>query len=111
MTVLVLIASIFHIDAQLRILTSIEVDSESINRQIGLVVVTMWWTINRYLSYSERYAIMNRTFLGSTKVIASGLIGVMPLVIGFAYLGNVMTYMSFRFKSVQDSLFHMFGCI
>ena len=94
------LASLMHLNVQLRILTSREVDSESINRQIGCVVVTLWWSVNRYLSYSERYAVMSRTFLGSSKVIAQGLVGITPVVIGFAYLGTTQCYMSFRFKDV-----------
>ena len=44
--------------------------------------------LNKYLTYAESYANLPNTLIGSARIVAEGLIGIMPMVIGIAYLGS-----------------------
>jgi hypothetical protein len=93
-----MLANVQHINIQIRILTSADLDTEAITRDMGVVVIMLWWSLNKYFTYSDDYSYLPNTFLGSARQIFDGLLGITPFVIGFAYLGTTQCYMSFRFK-------------
>jgi len=55
---------------------------------LGLANFMLMLALNKYLTYAESYANLPNTLIGSARIVAEGLIGIMPMVIGIAYLGS-----------------------
>lgn len=74
----------------------------------GLAVLLLWLSLNRYLSYSEDYSHLPNTFIGATRTVTSGMVGVLPAVIGFCFFATTQLYMDFRFRDVSSAMFTYF---
>ena len=75
---------------------------------LGIAVMLQWLSLNRYMTYSEKFSHLPKTFLGSTYDLTSGIIGVLPAVIGFSCMTQCLLYTNFRFRDLSSALFTYF---
>lgn len=66
--------------------------------------------LNKYLAYGE-FAQFPRTVSFSIETVFNGIVGVLPLLIGFSIIITVYLYANFRFVSIDVSLFALFYCM
>lgn len=81
------------------------------SKVLGFAVMLQWLSLNRYMTYSEKYSHLPNTFVGSTFAVTSGIIGVLPVVIGFSCLTTSFLYMSFHYRDVSTTMFTYFYSI
>jgi len=74
----------------------------------GFAVLLAWVSLNLYLNYTEKFAYLPNTIIGSSSAVFNGFVGIMPVMIGCAFYSSTMLYMQFRFKDFWNSLMTMF---
>lgn len=79
--------------------------------QLGFSTLLMWWSLNKYLRFTKDYSYLPNTFIQSANSVFFGLIGVLPLIIGFCTFTSVMLYTNFRFKDTVTTTFTFFYMI
>lgn len=85
----IILANVIHIIANIRILTFDEEEEESLGRSLGVATCLLLVALNKYLLADERYANLPNTLIGSMGGVASGILGLLPLLMGTAVIGNV----------------------
>jgi hypothetical protein len=71
----------------------------------------MWWSLNKYLRFTKDYSYLPRTFLSSANAVFTGLIGVLPLLIGVCTFSSIILYTNFRYKDTEHTIFTFFHMI
>ncbi len=82
----------------------------SVNELIlGLSCMLTWVSLIRYLDHSYDYSFVPRTLGEAVPVILKTMAGILPLFLGFAFLGIALFWESQRFKSFHYSLFTLYA--
>lgn len=68
-----------------------------------------WWTILRYLLKTQAYKSMLASFSKSAPFVARALISMIPLFIGYAFLGMAIFWESRRFGDFSVSCYTLFA--
>ena len=68
-----------------------------------------WFVMLRYLLKTESYRAMLTSFSRASPFIMRALISIMPLVIGYAFLGMSLFWESRRFNSFAVSCYTLFA--
>jgi hypothetical protein len=95
--IVLILNSILHVDLSVEILSKRNSSLEDLQIYLGIATLFSWVSLNDYLMYYKDYAFLPRTIFHSSLAVANGLVGVMPLFIGFAILTNTYLYKCFRF--------------
>lgn len=83
-------------------------DQTKVGRSMGIVVFLYWTSLLRYLTYDSKIAHLPNTIVGSTYETTTGIIGLLPLFIGFGFAATTQFYMDFRFRDATTSVFTLF---
>jgi len=83
-------------------------DAGGISRQQGLATLLFWLCLNKYMLWFKDLAVFPNTLIRSTRMVLNGIVGVLPVMIGIAFLSGVMLNNIFRFNSVYESMFTMY---
>lgn len=72
-------------------------DLDTADKNLGLGCMLAWWTMLRYLLKTQSYRSMLASFQKSAPYVARALISMIPLFIGYAFLGMAIFWESRRF--------------
>lgn len=76
---------------------------------LGLGCMLAWWSMLRYFLKSESYKSMLASFNKSAPFIGRALISMLPLFIGYAFLGMSIFWESRRFSDFTVSCYTLFA--
>ena len=79
------------------------------DKNLGIGCMLAWWTMLRYLLKTQAYKSMLASFKKSAPYIARALISMIPLFIGYAFLGMAIFWESRRFKDFSVSCYTLFA--
>mmetsp|Transcript_25596 Transcript_25596/g.39374 ORF Transcript_25596/g.39374 Transcript_25596/m.39374 type:complete len:94 (-) Transcript_25596:510-791(-) len=68
-----------------------------------------WWTMLRYLMKTQAYKSMLTSFKKSAPFVARALISMIPLFIGYAFLGMAIFWELRKFKNFTVSCYTLFA--
>jgi len=68
----------------------------------GLGCFFAWATVARYFRNTESYTMISKTFDFSITLVLQVMIGVLPFMIGFVFLGISLFHQSIRFDSFSN---------
>ena len=68
-----------------------------------------WWVMLRYLSKTQAYKAMLASFYKAAPFVARALISMIPLFIGYAFLGMAIFWESRRFADFSVSCYTLFA--
>lgn len=98
-------ANIFQIIGSLFSLTKISKSSRTPDIMLGIASSLAWLNITRYLMKTENYKTMINSFVKSFPSVFRALISVLPLLIGYSFLGMSIFWQSRRFTNFFTSLY------
>ena len=75
---------------------------ESMDKYIGFGVFLCYLSIGKYIDYSQYYGFFYQTFMNSLPDFIPSLISIVPIFIGFIFLGLCLFWDSERFTRVSD---------
>jgi len=84
-------------------------DLTTADGSLGLGCMLAWWTLLRYLLKTQTYSSMWASFSFSAPFVGRALISVMPLFIGYAFLGMAIFWESPRFQEISVSAYTLFA--
>lgn len=76
---------------------------------IGFGCCLCWCSLPAYLHQTSRYSLINRTIAYTLPTVFRAMTGVIPLFMGFAFLGLCFFWDSYRFHSISYSMFSLFA--
>lgn len=79
-----------------------------IGRSLGFSNILYWVSLTRYLTYDSKLAVAPNTIIGGAINNINGIIGLMPIFIGFSVFGYVTMNSFFRFRTPVSTLFTLF---
>ena len=78
---------------------------------IGFGVMLCYITLGKYLDYNTKYALLYQTLKHSIQNIIPFLIGILPIFIGFTFLGLCLFWNSERFTNVTDVMKALYAIV
>ena len=78
---------------------------------IGFGVMLCYISLGKYLDYNTKYALLYQTLKHSISNVIPFLIGIMPVFIGFTFLGLCLFWNSERFTNVTDVMKALFAIV
>lgn len=76
---------------------------------LGLGCMLAWWTMLRYFLKTQAYKSMLASFIKSAPFVSRALISMIPLFIGYAFLGMAIFWESRRFQDFNISCYTLFS--
>jgi len=73
---------------------------------VGFGCLLAWVTIIRYMGYSKQYAVLYKTLQIAMPNVIITLICILPILLGYTFLGMSWFYKSGRFSSTANSFSH-----
>ena len=89
MTMLIILANLLGIMSNLQLLWPQVMDNYGLTVQLGASNLLYWISINGYFLHHKKYDSVPITMIATAKVIAQGMIGILPMVIGVAMFISV----------------------
>ena len=86
-----------------------KLDLNEVDNILGIGCMLAWWTMLRYLLKTEQYKSMLVSFQKAAPFIVRALISIVPLFIGYAFLGISYFWESRRFTSFSISCYTLFS--
>ena len=83
----------------------------SIDILIGFGTMLCYICLGKYLDYNTKYALLYQTLKRSAPNVIPFLIGIMPIFIGFTFLGLCLFWNSERFTNVTDVMKALFAIV
>lgn len=83
----------------------------SMDTLIGFGVMLCYISLGKYLDYNTKYALLYQTLKRSVPNVIPFFIGIMPIFIGFTFLGLCLFWNSERFTNVTDVMKALFSII
>ena len=68
-----------------------------------------WWIMLRYLLKTQAYKSMLQSFIKSAPFVGRALVSMIPLFIGYSFLGMAIFWESRRFKTFSVSCYTLFA--
>jgi hypothetical protein len=84
-------------------------DIQTADTNLGLGCMLAWWTMLRYLLKTQAYKSMLASFIKSAPYVGRALISMIPLFIGYAFLGMAIFWESRRFSDFTVSCYTLFA--
>ena len=84
-------------------------DIQTADTYLGLGCMLAWWTMLRYLLKTQAYKSMLASFIKSAPFVARALVSMIPLFIGYGFLGMALFWESRRFSSFSVSCYTLFA--
>ena len=78
---------------------------------IGFGVMLCYITLGKYLDYNTKYALLYQTLKYSIQNIIPFFIGILPIFIGFTFLGLCLFWNSERFTNVTDVMKALYAIV
>jgi len=79
------------------------------DRALGIGTMLAWFVLLRYLLKTQNYSVMLMSFSKAGPFVFRALVSVIPLFIGFAFLGMALFWESRRFGNFETSCFTLFA--
>ena len=76
---------------------------------IGFGCFLCWCSLPAYLHQTSRYSLINRTIAYTLPTVFRAMTGIVPVFLGFAFLGLCLFWDSYRFHSISYSMFTLFA--
>ena len=76
---------------------------------LGFGCFLTWTSSIRYLEHTRSYSHALRTIYVAIPTVSKTILGVLPIFIGYAFLGNILFYRSNRFEDMGISMFTLFA--
>ena len=86
-----------------------QLDINTADKNLGLGCMLAWWVMLRYLLKTQAYRSMLASFQKSAPYIGRALISMIPLFIGYAFLGMAIFWESRRFANFTVSCYTLFA--
>ena len=83
----------------------------SMDMLIGFGVMLCYITIGKYLDYNTKYALLYQTLSHSIQNIIPFFVGILPIFIGFTFLGLLLFWNSERFTNVTDVMKALYAIV
>ena len=83
----------------------------SMDTLIGFGAMICYISLGKYLDYNTKYALLYQTLKRSIPNVIPFFIGIMPIFIGFTFLGLCLFWNSERFTNVTDVMKALFAII
>ena len=83
----------------------------SIDIFIGFGTMLCYICLGKYLDYNTKYALLYQTLKRSVPNVIPFLIGIMPIFIGFTFLGLCLFWNSERFTNVTDVMKALYAIV
>lgn len=84
-------------------------DIVTADTMLGLGCMLAWWTMLRYFFKTQAYKSMLASFIKSAPYVSRALISMIPLFIGYAFLGMAIFWESRRFSDFGVSCYTLFA--
>lgn len=107
----IICANIVTLNLSLSKIAQFDNESEQESRSKGMAMMMYWLAMNKYWVYFPLFSHLPNTVEGSGYVVATGVIGTLPVVIGWAHQLTTNCYMSFRMMTVGRACFTCFYTI
>ena len=78
---------------------------------IGFGVMLCYISLGKYLDYNTKYALLYQTLKHSISYVIPFFVGIMPVFIGFTFLGLCLFWNSERFTNVTDTMKALFAIV
>lgn len=88
--------------------TTYQSDQMTIGRSYGFTAIMYWTALLKYLTYDPKISNLPNTMIGSARNVTEGIIGLMPIFMGFSTIAFVTMNIDFRFRSTSVALFTLF---
>jgi hypothetical protein len=86
--VVLIVANCMHIIHSLDLIGPIEFEEVKNSSKMGIAVMLLWFSLPKYLAFSDNYSHLTNVFLGSASAISKGMIGILPIIIGASYFAT-----------------------
>ena len=86
-----------------------DLDLYECNKNIGLGCMLAWWIMLMYILKSNDYKSMLASFGKALPEILRALISIIPLFIGYAFVGMTFFWESKRIMNFSNSFFSLFA--
>jgi hypothetical protein len=83
----------------------------SFDTLVGFGVMLCYISLGKYLDYHSKYGLLYRTLKHSITNVIPFFIGIMPIFIGFTFLGLCLFWNSERFTNVSDVMKALFAIV
>ena len=107
----ILIGNIFQIISSLMGILEKENMSGSMDIFVGIGVMLAYICLGKYLDYNTKYASIYQTLSRAVPNVIPFFIGIMPIFIGFTFLGLCLFWRSERFTNVTDVMKTLFALV
>ena len=107
-TMVIILANLLGIVCNLQLLWPEVTDNYALVCQLGVSNLLYWFSVNGYFLHSEAYDQVPTTMIASAKLVAEGMIGILPLCIGVSVLLTVTFYSMHQYRTAPAALFTMF---
>ena len=107
----ILIGNIFQIISSLMGILEKENMSGSMDIFVGFGVMLAYICLGKYLDYNTKYASIYQTLSRAVPNVIPFFIGIMPIFIGFTFLGLCLFWRSERFTNVTDVMKTLFALV
>ena len=81
----------------------------SMDTYVGFGVLLCYISLGKYLDYTPKYSLFYRTFVKSMSDFIPSFIAILPVFIGFTFLGLCLFWSSERFTSASDVMKGLFA--
>jgi hypothetical protein len=78
---------------------------------VGFGCFFAWFSIPSFFHHTAKYSLITRTISFTSPTVFRAMIGIIPVFIGFAFLGLCLFWDSNRYKDLTFSLFTCFAAI
>ena len=99
---LIILSNIFQIIGSIVGFMQIKIIMESMDKYIGFGVFLCYLSIGKYIDYSQNYGFFYQTFINTLPDFIPSLISIIPIIIGFIFLGLCLFWDSERFTRISD---------
>ena len=96
-SIISIIANISQIIGSLYAISRNSLNLVTSDRALGFGTMLAWFVILRYLLKTQNYSVMLMSFSKAGPFVFRALVSVIPLFIGFAFLGTAIFWESRRF--------------
>ena len=79
------------------------------NFVLGFGCMLSWFCLIRYIETSEKHNIIMKAFRRSLPIVMRTVLSILPVFIGYVFLGMSLFWESQRFKSVSNAMFTLFS--
>jgi len=81
----IIFANIITLNLALSVISNIDNETEQVARSKGFALMLYWLAMNKYWVYFPMFSHLPNTVEGSAYVVFTGVVGTLPVVIGWSY--------------------------